>query len=205
MKKILSIFCLFFTVSQCIGAEKEPPDLATKSGLNKTEVRAAAFVPASQRLRKVYGGVLPSLQIEQARGFKGLPNLEVWGNFEWIFSTGEQSCGKSHLNMLNISLGVKGIGSVYRDWIYVYGGVGPNLGITFIRNQAECCTNCDERQISHNSNLGVGGVVKSGCQIFVTPHFFFDIFADYLYLPMKFHNTRDIGGLKAGLGLCGRY
>jgi hypothetical protein len=54
-------------------------------------------------------------------------------------------------------------------------------------------------------NVGVGGIAKTGCQIFVTPNFYFDIFADYLYLPMGFHNVSDIGGLKTGIGFSGRY
>lgn len=179
-----------------------------KKLLNKTEVRGAAFMPASEQFRNLYGNVLPSLQIEQARGFKNVPYLEVWGNFEWIFSNGEasHSCGKSTIDIINISLGPKGIGPVYRDRIYLYAGVGPDLAITFIEDRINCCQDCaDSRKYTHNCNVGVGVIGKTGCQIFATPHFYFDLFADYLYLPMQFHNTKDIGGLKAGLGLSGKY
>ncbi|MEN9343373.1 MAG: hypothetical protein RLZZ453_160 [Chlamydiota bacterium] len=197
MSKMLLILCGLCGFSQ----------LRSDEGWNKTELRGAAFVPTSHTFKKIYGDVLPSLQIEQSRGFKHVPNLEVWGNFEWIFGSGNgmHSCGKTSIDILNISFGLKGIGAVYRDWIYLYGGLGPDLGITFITNKAACCPDCNERQSTHNSNVGVGGIAKSGCQIFVTPHFYFDFFADYLYLPMSFHNTKDIGGLKAGLGLSGRY
>ena len=176
--------------------------------MNKTEVREAAFIPLSQKFRKIYGDVLLSLQLEQTRWFKGLPYLELWGNFEWIFANGEasHSCGKSNIDILNISMGLKGIGSVYRDWVYLYAGIGPNLGITFIQNQMNCCEDCNQsRRYVHNCNLGIGGIAKTGCQVFFTPHYYLDFFVDYLYLPMEFQNTRDIGGFKAGLGISGRY
>jgi len=194
--------------SQLEGSEGDPLLNAPKSrGLNKSEVRAAAFVPTSQTLREVYGDVLPSIQIEQAKIFKGVPNLELWGNLEWIFShgEGEHSCGSSHIDILNISLGAKGIGPVYQNWIFLYGGIGPDLAFTWIKNQSSCCIDCDERQGSFNRNIGIGGIVKSGCQIFFARHFFLDFFLDYLYLPMHYHTTRDIGGLKAGIGISGQY
>lgn len=199
MKKILFIICCVcgFSQAQAVGEDLK----------NKTEVRSAAFIPASQMFREIYGDVLPSLQIEQARGFKHPTYLEIWGNFEWIFANGNgiPSCGKSHIDIFNISIGLKSIGSVYQDWIYLYAGLGADLGITYIKNQADCCKKCHSQQHTSDWNIGVGGIAKTGCQIFVTPHFYFDIFADYLYLPIKFQNTKDIGGLKVGLGLSGRY
>jgi hypothetical protein len=181
--------------------------LKGEEDLNKTELRGAAFIPSGHTFRDVYGNVLPSIQIEQARTFHNLTNLEVWGNLEWIFSNVKSSfsCGKSTINMLNISTGLKGIGPVYQDIIYLYAGIGPDLGITWIQNWMECCADCYDHQTSHSCNVGVGGIAKSGCQIFCTPSFYLDFFADYLYLPMHFHDTKNIGGLKVGLGLSARY
>jgi len=200
MNKTLFSIIFIFGFSQLSALEQK--------WMNKTEVRGAAFEPASHRFRKIYGNVLPSLQIEQARRFANQPYLELWGNFEWIFANGTagHSCGKSSIDILNLSMGLKGIGSVYRDWIYLYAGIGPDLGITWIKNRINCCEDCEQsHRHTHHRNVGIGGIAKSGCQIFITPRFYFDIFADYLYLPMSFHNTTDIGGFKTGLGLSGRY
>ena len=204
MNKILSLICVLCGLSQLRAAEG---DVSTRYGLNKTEGRAAAFVPASDTFREIYGDLLLSLQIEQARVWETHPNLEVWGNLEWIFANGNgtPSCGTTRLDILNVSIGAKAIGAVYRDWIYLYVGLGPDLGITWIQNSVDCCRSCHESQSSSNCKVGIGGIAKSGCQVFLSPHFYLDFFADYLYLPMHFQNTQDIGGVKAGVGLSGRY
>jgi hypothetical protein len=130
--------------------------------------------------------------------------MEVWGNVEWIFfnSKAHHTCGTSRIDMLNFSLGMKGIGKVYQDFLYFYAGVGPNLGIVFIENQINCS---GDREKRHSCNLGVGAVAKSGLQLFLTSHFYLSFFIDYLYLPVQFQNTRDVGGFKIGGGLSGRY
>jgi len=196
-KTVILIVCAFCGFSEL--SSRESTENSIKKGLNKSEGRAAAFFPASHNFREVYGDALLCFQFEQTRIFKNNPNLEFWGNLEWIFANENCSnfCGSSRINILNISFGLKVIGPVFRDQIYLYAGLGPDLGITLIKNQAIITT--------QNCNLGIGGIAKSGCQIFLTQSFFIDFFADYLYLPVHFENTADIGGGKVGIGLSGRY
>jgi hypothetical protein len=196
-KTLILIVCAFCGFSEL--SSSESTENLVKRGLNKSEGRAAAFFPASHNFRQIYGDTLLSLQFEQGRIFKNNPNLEFWGNLEWIFANGYcgNSCGSSRINILNVSFGLKVIGPVFRDRIYLYAGLGPDLGITLIKNQSNFT--------SHNCNIGIGGIAKSGCQIFLSNHFFLDFFADYLYLPMHFYNTADVGGGKVGIGLSGRY
>ncbi len=174
--------------------------------LNKTEVRAAAFFPMSRHFRQIYGREGLSLQVEGARAWSSHPNLEIWGNLEWIYMHGKPhgGCGSTHINIGNISLGIKGIGSVFRDIIYLYAGIGPDLGMAFIKNRITCCTDC-QRTHQSKSALGIGGILKGGLQVYFTDHFYLTGFADYLYLPIHMGGTKDIGGLKAGGGIGARF
>ena len=206
MNKTPLAFLFFMT--NILNFSLSADEVVYEPGLNKSELRAAAFVPTSNSFRDIYGNVGLSLQVEQAQGFSRVKNLEVWENIEWIFIDGSpgSSCGSSDIDILNVSFGVKGIGKVYHDWIYLYAGIGPDLGIVWVKNKINCCDDCDSNQTTHDTNFGVGGVLKTGCQLFVSDLIYFDFFADYLYLPVWFsHTTKDLGGLKAGGGLSFRY
>ena len=201
-------FAFLFFMAAIVNFPLIADEMVHEPGLNKSEIRAAAFVPTSDSFRNIYGNVGLSLQLEQVQGFSHVKNLEVWENAEWIFMHGSpgSSCGSSHIDILNVSFGVKGIGKVYDDWIYLYAGIGPDLGIVWVKNKINCCDDCDANQTTHDTNFGVGGVLKTGCQIFISNLIYFDFFADYLYLPVWFsQTTKDVGGLKAGGGLSFRY
>lgn len=179
-----------------------------EGNLNKVAVRGAAFFPMSSRFREIYGNIGTSLQLEAARTWRAHRNVETWGNVEWIFMDGapRQSCGTTDINIINIDLGLKVIGSVYRDVILLYAGVGPNIGMVFIENKMRCCSNCDSNVLKENEfKVDIGLAVKTGSQFFLTPHFYLDLFADYLYLPIEFHRTVDVGGFKVGGGIGGRF
>ena len=201
-------FAFLFFITSLLNFTLIANEVAYEPGLNKSEIRQAAFVPTSDSFRNIYGNVGLSIQLEQAQGFSHIKNFEVWENIEWIFMDGGpgSSCGSSDIDILNVSFGVKGIGKVYHDWIYLYAGIGPDLGIVWVKNKINCCIDCDDNRTTHNTNFGVGGILKTGCQIFLTHLIYFDIFADYLYLPVWFSDTtKDLGGLKAGGGISFRY
>jgi len=212
MAKILfRISCIAFVLTslQAFSLEKVTSVEDKGEYFNKTEFRAAAFLPTDNSFRNVYGKLGTSLQIEQARSWKNVPYLELWGNVEWIFID-SSNCGPrcfADLDEVNFSIGLKVIGNVFRDIIYMYAGLGPDLGLIFIKNKMWNCNNCDNRVTirDHERKLGVGGVAKSGVQFICTPNFFIDIFADYLYLPVHFHTTENVGGFKAGGALSARY
>jgi hypothetical protein len=186
------LLCLFFAIESF-------------GSLNKTELRSAAFLPMGGKFKEVYGTWGPSIQVEQSRSFQGVKYFELWGNAEWIFMDGGpgHSCGTSSIDLLNLSVGVKAIGPLYRKRLFVYAGVGPVLGIVFITNRYHCS---DTQEIKASStNVGGGAILKTGCQIFMTPYVFLDLFTDYTYLPVHVSSFEDVGGFKFGGGLGGKY
>ncbi len=146
-----------------------------------------------------------SLQAEAARTLKDQRYLEIWENLEWIFMHGKahpHSCGKTSIDILNISVGLKTIGAVVSDWLYLYAGIGPDVGIAFIENDMHCFS---KKIKHHNSYVGIGIIGKSGAQIYLKPHVYLSVFADYLYLPISMQKTVDVGGFKVGGGLGARF
>lgn len=203
---IASLLLISLTASVIATELADPVD--TGGNLNKSEPRAAAFFPMGKKFRDIYGDVGTSLQLEQTRTWKNHRYLELWGNVEWIFmgGHGKRSCGSTEIDILNISLGLKSIGKVYRDFIFLYAGIGPNLGIVFIENKMECCINCEDSTSKHHSTkVAIGGIAKTGAQFLFTPHFYLDLFTDYLYMPVHFKSTQDVGGFKVGGGLGARF
>jgi|GEM_PF-1095094 len=179
---------------------------------HKAETRAAAFIPISSRFRDIYGNVGPSLQIEVAKRGPVYKELEAWANLEWIFMDGKprQSCGTTDIDIINLSAGLKGIWNVHRDWIYVYGGIGPDIGFVCLENKMNCCLACCSNctpieKTRHICNVAPGLWVKTGSQIFIGT-FCFDLFADYLYLPINaYRHTTDVGGFRFGGGIGGKF
>lgn len=200
-KSILSIICSLFLLnmsSVCAG-----------DGLTKTELRAAAFFPMGDRFRDVYGTVGVSLQAEVARRLQCYPCIELWGNVEWICMDGHPlgQCGSTDVDILNISLGVNSIGAICNDNIFVYAGIGPNVGVVFLENKMRCCTTgCSQPSITeHTTKVGVGGIIKIGGQYSFNQTFYLSLFADYLYMPVHFDSWQDVGGFKLGGGLGARF
>lgn len=174
--------------------------------LNSLHGRGAAFIPMSHKFREIYGHVGASVQAEYGRTFEGLRNFGIWGNGEWICMNGNPkgSCGSTGIDLFNISFGFKGIGHFLDDTLFLYGGIGPDIGLVYVENKMRCCTGCPGKT-HHRSRLAVGGLFKAGFQVNFTPNLFFDFFADYLYLPVHFHSTVDVGGFKLGGGFGGRF
>ncbi len=156
------------------------------------EFRAAAFFHSSKRFREVYGNVGPCYEIEAAthiyRSFEG------WGNIDWFHKHKTQDeVTKSTVNILNVSFGAKYVYIPSERW-HCYLGIGPSIGGIFLKNRSD----------GYKDNVSkfiIGGVVKIGADYIFPCGVFFDIFVDYLYQPVHFHTTVDIGGLKPGLGL----
>jgi hypothetical protein len=173
--------------------------------LNKIELRSAGFYPASDRFKKIYGNVGLSLQAEAARTLRDYQYLEIWENLEWIFMHGKghpHSCGKTSIDILNISFGLKTIGAWISNRFYFYAGIGPDIGIVFVENETHCL---GKKIKDHDSYVGIGVIGKTGMQVFMSPTLYLSAFADYLYLPVHMDNTIDVGGLKVGGGLGARF
>lgn len=152
------------------------------------QVRAAAFFPTSHKFTRVYGDVLPDYQAEAGLVFEN--PYELWTNVDWFTKhRSASSCCKTRVDVTNGSFGVK---YVFDNQFYV--GLGPTFGKIVLHNKT-CCGN------EHKSKFAAGLVVKSGFRYPVSTSLFLDVFADYLYQPVHFHHTVDVGGFKVGAGL----
>lgn len=184
----------------------EPVKTEPLPPLTSAEARAAAFFPMGHKFRELYGNVGLSVQAEVGRTFQDHRNLGVWLNGEWIFMDGSPGhcCGRTNIDMINISFGVKGIGHFFNNTLFLYGGIGPDVGLIYIKNKIRCCCGCGTKK-QHRSRAAAGGIVKTGAEIHFLRHFYISLFVDYLYLPVHFRHTVDVGGFKVGGGLGARF
>ncbi len=182
-KLVCVCFCAFFCASQVEAAT--------------AEFRVAAFYPVSKKFRDIYGYVGPSYQLEAA--FPVWRCFEAWGNLDGFYKGNRRfsRCCHSRVGIFNGSFGLK-YARCYRDRFHLYLGLGASLGEMWIQNRS--CCGCEKV-----SKFIAGGVVKSGLQVDVYRSFFVDLFADYLFQPVKFEKTVDVGGLKAGAGIGVRF
>ncbi len=161
-------------------------------GAANVEVRAAAFFPASSRCREVYGNVSPDFQIQAAASYCGC--YEVWTNVDCFYHYRRQnSCCNSSETVINGSVGLNYV-IPFCGCMDAYAGIGAAFGHIILKNET-CCR--DERV----SKYAFGGVLKSGMRYYFDNCVFVDLFFDYIYQPVHFHKTIDVGGPKLGLGL----
>jgi hypothetical protein len=160
------------------------------------ELRAAAFFHQSTRFRDLYGRVGQNYQIEATKEATG--NLLVWINAGWSYQHGK-SMGfhnSTTANIGDLSLGIS-IPFYFREKCMSYVGIGPSFAKIWIKNSTKY-------HCSRSSKDSIGGVAKVGLKYLLCANTYVDVFADYVYQPMKFHRQINIGGLKTGLGV-GRY
>jgi hypothetical protein len=157
------------------------------------EVRVGAFFPSSKLYREIYGDILADYQIEGVCRVRG--PFSVFGNVDFISTDGNSICkgNKTSLGNLNVSSGLEYEYSLFYK-LTLFVGIGPNLSWIWLNNHSPCG---HERIVK----CGFGGVAKSSVRYWFQNHLFFDFFVDYLYQPIHFQKTQNIGGFKAGLGL----
>lgn len=192
MNKLLSIF---FTLT-LLSSGMFYPSLRANT---KIEVRSAAFFHTSSKFRTVYGDVGPCFSVEASRA---LPIFncfcapyEAWVNFDWFAKEKKQKdcCCKSKVQIQNISLGLKYVYSrCERFDIYI--GLGASGSEITLHNKSFCESERVCKRI-------IGGIIKIGARQYLSHCIFSDIFADYLYQPVRYQRRVDIGGLKVGLGI----
>lgn len=169
------------------------------AGDNKSriEVRAADFYHSSKLMREIYGDNGVSYQVEASSQLR--EHLMGWVNFAW-FSDQGKSLGfedPTHVRIPNLSIGIKFPYQVSPSLI-PYVGIGPSLGRISLKNQSQCSP-------ERISKLAIGGILKIGSYFNINEHVFINIFADYLYQPVHFETTVDLGGIQAGGGLGVRF
>ena len=188
------------------GGPPKRPVIADTSDLNSFEMRAAAFYPTDHKFREFYGNVGLSVAAEIGRTFKGFRHFGLWAQGEWIGMHGKpshSSCGSTSIDIFNISFGPKWMGFFFNDFLSLYGSIGPNVGLIYLENKIRCCSSC--KTTEHRSRAAIGGIVKTGAEIYFKRHFYFSFFVDYLYLPVHMGRTIEAGGFKGGAGLGARF
>lgn len=164
---------------------------------SSVEIRGAAFIPASQRFRNIYGDVGPSYQIEAST--KLCNCLDGWANIDWFTKNGKSiGCKQStRINIANLSFGIKYPFCICEKYT-AYFGAGPSLGGVWLKNDSLCTS-------KHPSKWAFGVVLKSGINYSITQCIYLNVFVDYLFQPVHFDSNVDIGGLKTGLGIGMRF
>lgn len=172
---------------------------------NNLELRAAAFFPSSHLFKEIYGNVGTNYQIEANTRFNDyhIPSYcleciiipETFVNFDWYTKKGRSVGFKdpTRISIADVSLG----GKLSFDLCHSfspYAGIGVSLSRIRLKNKSHC---------THEevSKLAWGGLVKSGIKYEINCDLFLDLFVDYLYQPVHFHKTEDIGGFKIGFGV----
>jgi outer membrane protein len=182
-KKLLCTLSIFLTPITSL--------LSAELGI-AIEVRASAFFHTSERFRAIYGDVGPSYGIEMSKKMDLC--LDTWLDCDYFNQCKSQaSCCKSEIDILNTSFGLRYSYSL-TSCLKPYLGIGPALSWLYFKNKT-CC------QHENHARLTPGLVVKSGVIYHFKDPYYLNFFVDYIYQPIHFEKTVDIGGIKAGLGL----
>lgn len=167
-------------------------------GIDSTlEIRAAAFFHSSDRFRDIYGNESGCYQLEASA--KLYKCWDSWANLDWFSKHGKSENFKepTKVRIVNFSFGVKFPYQLSKDFT-AYVGIGPSFARIYLKNKLHH----DHESLS---KLASGGVLKTGIYYTLTSRVFMDFFLDYLYQPVKFDSSIDIGGLKVGLGIGARF
>lgn len=159
------------------------------------ELRTAAFFPASDRFRDVYEDVGACYEIEVRKDFCCC--YEIWGNLDYYTKHAhiKDCCGNTQIDLLNIGSGINYV-IPFCACFQAYMGIGINLALIDLTNKS--CMSHRER----SNRVAIGGLLKSGICYHFTQRWFLDIFMDYLYQPVHYHQRHaQVGGLKIGGGL----
>lgn len=190
MQNIIKIFSLFALLCP----------LWLSSECFKMEFRAGYFVPSSSVMRDIYHHGGPEAEWEGAAHLND--DVDVWLNFNYFERNGH-SLGlgdKTSIRLFPLSIGIKH-NFCLTDQITFYLGIGASY--TWLRTH----DHSDFVQ-RHTRRQGWGGVGKSGFIYNLADNLFLDLFFDYYYTSISgVHHSgveatsRDVGGLRTGLGL----
>lgn len=184
MKKFIISFFAFAVMSQQLCASCDDFHV---------DGRVSAFFPTGKLMREIYGNCFANYEIEAGQIFA--ENYEVWGNVGWVSKNGRTSAlhTKTKFEEMNISLGGKYIFYPH-ECIRWYAGLGVNAAFVYLHNHSSFVKH-------HVNKKGFGAVVKTGLYFEPVDNLFVELFSDYLYQKIHFHNREQVGGFKVGGGL----
>jgi hypothetical protein len=169
------------------------------------EAKAGYFCPTSGRFREIYsGGGIYGFEVS-CEAYKGL--------YPWVsgsyFSQSGRSIGlknRTIITFVPIGYGLKYVYS-WNKYLDVYTGLGGLFTYLHMRDHSRFV-------IPSISKWGFGGIVKFGFLVNATNRFFFDLYTDYSFLEIDFHNTHhgklvrhnaDLSGFSFGGGVGYRF
>ncbi len=159
---------------------------SVKSGF-EVSARAAAFVPSSHKIRKIYNDAWGDYQLEFGQSI--YKSLSIWAGGQYTYSNGHSRSGsdtiraRTKIQLAPVSLGLK-YNFFFGSCTSIYLGAGPTY--TFLRIH-------DHWPFVHRhiSKAGVGGLFKIGAKHYFTRLFFVEGFVDYLVQRFHFHNSNS--------------
>lgn len=155
------------------------------------EIRGAYFQPVSRTQNSIYTRDHLTGGIEVAKRLDC--NWSFWANYTYIRNRGNNNLGENTTLRLNpLSMGIKYAIPIGCRW-KLYAGIGPNYTWGRIWENGN--------PPRHTNRSKVGLMTKLGLNYELENCLFVDIFADYLYMPMQFHNLNNASGFLFGLGL----
>ena len=146
------------------------------------EAKAAYFLPTGERFEKIYHGAgIYGLEFTcQAKDF-----VFAWASVDFFIKSGHAygACSQSSTNVwfLPLAAGVKFFFPVNLVDLWVGGGISG----TYVHVEDK-----SPDVIPEISKWGVGGIVKAGAIINCTKYLFVDLFTNYSFLTIPFHDTR---------------
>lgn len=144
-----------------------------------TEARVGYFLPTDSQFRHVYGqdGIISGVEASFAAG----RNFYPWASINYYGNSGHSSLGhkKTHIYFIPIGAGLKYI--YFWDHLGVYGGIGALPTYLHIKNNSPLLLRTQEK-------WGCGGIAKVGFIADRLWNFFIDLFAEYSYIKIPFHN-----------------
>lgn len=157
------------------------------------EIKLAKFNPSDSLFCQIYGHSQTSYEVEF--GHQLTPQYELWLNAGLVSKEGKTHFlgDSTHCYSYNISGGGKYL-LPYNSNTFFYVGLGASVAHLHLHNNSDYV-----RRSVYKNSLGV--VFKSGMYWLHLEPLVVDLFVDYLYQPIHFEQTRQLGGLKMGVGL----
>jgi opacity protein-like surface antigen len=163
------------------------------------ELRAGYFYPTSKKFREIYRQGGPEGEVEVSKSFS--ENWIGWGNINYFQRSGRSKGfhDRTTIRMLPLSLGLK-YQFQFCNCFSPYIGAGVTYTFLNVKNAAHFVKR-------HVSREGFGFVLKSGVNINLSEDFLLDLFLDYYYQDVRFHDKHrvEVGGLRTGIGLGYRF
>lgn len=187
MKKIifLTSVCAAFSVN-ALFANGNDKDL-------RVQTRICNLSPANDLVEDIYGRSQACYALEVSKAFH--ERYEIWVNLDRLSADGQTSYGQksTSYSQSNVSTGGKYLFPIHQK-AHFYIGLGVNAAFVNIYNDSDYVKRSVRKQ-------GIGGVTKTGFYIESNKDFFIDVFVDYLYQQIKFEDKKQLGGVKAGIGI----